>query len=50
MSELEKACMRAFCHNYVRVRNYNVLALQSCTPPLPQPIEYESVPIDSTLA
>lgn len=50
MSELEKASLRVFAIIMIGLGFILWLQLQGCAPPPPQPIEYESVPIDSTLA
>ena len=50
MSEFEKASIRVFVIIMFGLGIIMWLQLQSCTPPPPQPIEYESVPMDSTLA
>ena len=50
MSELEKASLRVFAIIMIGLGIILWLQLQGCAPPPPQPIEYESVPMDSTLA
>ena len=50
MSELEKASLRVFARIMIGLGFILWLQLQSCTPPPPPPIEYEYVPMDSTLA
>ena len=50
MSELEKASLRIFGIIMIGLGFILWLQLQGCTPPPPPPIEYEYVPMDSTLA